>query len=207
MVKDLIEKHQDKILYVVSGFMRTGTSMMMAALEIGGLDACYKQSREQMRKRFTDKYYDPNIGGLYELERQDYQEFGFPQKYEGKLIKALNLGVPNMSVMPNGIRVVFMRRHSEEIRQSYDAFFGNQLNDKTIDNLQVQQDNTIDRINNRKDVCGLDVFWYADVVENPTKYFKILQKNYWPINVAKSASIVDPLYRRFRIENLTVGII
>jgi len=27
----------DKILYVVSGFMRTGTSMMMKALETGGL--------------------------------------------------------------------------------------------------------------------------------------------------------------------------
>ena len=54
-------RNDDKILYVVSGFMRTGTSMMMKALEAGGLKVKYKQSREEMRKSFADKYYDPNI--------------------------------------------------------------------------------------------------------------------------------------------------
>ena len=75
---------KDKTLYVVSGFMRTGTSMMMKALEAGGLEACYRQSREEMRLRFADEHYDPNVGGLYELEREDYREKGFPRKYEGK---------------------------------------------------------------------------------------------------------------------------
>jgi len=90
---------KDKILYVVSGFMRTGTSMIMKALESGGLDAEYKQSRDEMKNRYSDKNYDPNIGGLYELERQDYMGLDFPNKYTGKLIKGLNNIIPNMCVM------------------------------------------------------------------------------------------------------------
>ena len=86
-------EQEDKTLYVVSGFMRTGTSMMMKALEAGGLDACYKQSREEMKNRYADEHYDPNIGGLYELERKDYQKPNFPRDYEGKLIKCLNKGI------------------------------------------------------------------------------------------------------------------
>ena len=114
---------KNKTLYVVSGFMRTGTSMMMKALEAGGMDACYRQSRDEMKNRFADEHYDPNIGGLYELERGDYQKPDFPKGYEGKLIKALNQGIPKMAVMPE-IRAVFMRRDAEEIRQSYMPFLG-----------------------------------------------------------------------------------
>ena len=77
------------MIYVVSGFMRTGTSMMMKALEAGGMDASYKQSRDVMKDHYADEYYNPNIGGLYELEKQDYQKWDFPRDYEGKLIKAL----------------------------------------------------------------------------------------------------------------------
>ena len=123
----------DKTVYVVSGFMRTGTSMMMRALESGGMTACYRQSRDEMRLRFADEHYDPNIGGLYELAPKDYQDKNFPEPYKGKLIKGLNFCVPRMKVMPDGIRVVLMLRDKEEIRQSYDAFFGKQL--KNLDQL------------------------------------------------------------------------
>ena len=92
MVKNQLKNipMNDKTLYVVSGFMRTGTSMMMRALEAGGMNAAYRISREKMREHYADEFYDPNIGGLYELERKDYQSFYFPRQFEGKLIKALN---------------------------------------------------------------------------------------------------------------------
>ena len=194
----------DLVLYVVSGFMRTGTSMMMRALEAGGMDACYKQSRDVMKNRFADEHYDPNIGGLYELERQDYREFGFPQKYEGKLIKALNNAVPRMAVMPHGIRVVFMRRDTEEIRQSYDAFFDQQL--RNINHLDRNMEDIIERIRNRKDVLSLDVLWYRKVLESPLEHLKTLRMNAWPIDAKAAASVVDPTLCRFKLENLTVGI-
>lgn len=195
----------DKTLYVVSGFMRTGTSMMMRALEAGGMEACYKQSRDVMKNRFADAHYDPNVGGLYELERQDYRKPGFPRGYEGKLIKALNMGVPNMTVMPAGIRIVFMRRDAEEVRQSYDAFFGRQV--QNIDHLDKRMEDIIARIRNRKDVASVHVFWYRDVVDNPLGHFARLQADGWPMDARTAAEMVDPCYCRFRREELTVGII
>lgn len=204
----------DKTLYVVSGFMRTGTSMMMKALEAGGLDAEYQQSRDVMKARFADEHYDPNIGGLYELERKDYLSPGFPKQYEGKLIKALNMEYQNeggvvksMKVMPNGIRVVFMKRDPEEIRQSFDAFFGRQLPEEQIETLAQRWETCIERIENRKDVLSLDVFWYRDVVRKPEKYFKKLKETGWPIDVKKAVSVVDPKYMRFKKEKLTKGVI
>lgn len=208
--KEITDKYsiENNTLYVVSGFMRTGTSMMMRALEAGGLEAEYQQSREEMRKRFADDKYDPNIGGLYELERKDYQKLNFPRDYEGKLIKALNNGVSNMSVMPNGIRVVFMRRDPEEIRQSYGAFFDNQL--RAVQNRDLfnkRMEKIIEQIKNRKDVLSCNVFWYRKVVESPKKHFQILKDNSWNINIDKCVEVVDPKYCRFKKEELSEGVI
>ena len=192
------------MLYVVSGFMRTGTSMMMRALEAGGLEASYKADRDKMKNHFSDAHYDANIGGLYELERQDYKDPNFPRSYEGKLIKALNIGVPRMVVMPKGIRVVFMRRDKEEIRQSYDAFFGQQIN---VENLDERMERTIETIKNRKDVLSCDIYWFREVIDKPYEHFVELKRHHWPIDVDKCVDMVDPKYCRFKLEKLTVGIV
>lgn len=189
-------------VYVVSGFMRTGTSMMMKALEVGGMNACYKQSRDIMKNHFADGQYDPNIGGLYELERRDYLEWGFPGKYKGKLIKCLWGGLIKMDVMPK-IKIVFMRRNPEEIRQSYLAFFGKNL--ENADKIDRNLDYAIRMMKNRKDV-DIDVFWYRDVVERPREHFQILKNHGWPIDVDKCVEIVNPKYCRYKIENLVIGI-
>lgn len=184
--------------------MRTGTSMMMRALEAGGMETAYKVDRDKMKNHFSDEHYDANIGGLYELERQDYKNPEFPKKYDGKLIKALNIGVPRMTVMSNGIRVVFMRRDKEEVRQSYDAFFGQQLQ---VQNLDERMEAIKEKILNRKDVISFHEFWFRDVIDNPLKHFQILKDEGWPIKVDKCIDMIDPKYCRFRLENLTVGIV
>lgn len=191
-------------IYVVSGFMRTGTSMMMKALEAGGLKAEYKQSRNEMKNHFADENYDPNIGGLYELERNDYMEFGFPEKYKGKLIKGLNLSIPRMAVMSNGIRVVFMMRDPEEIRQSYEGFFGTPL--QNIDHYERNMKNIIKQIKNRKDVLSIHIFQYREVLENPLKHFQILKDDGWAINPEECIKVIDSKYCRFKKEILTEGI-
>jgi hypothetical protein len=192
------------MLYVVSGFMRTGTSMMMKALEAGGLDAAYRQSRELMRRRFADTHYDPNVGGLYELARADYMAPDFPAKYNGRLIKALNSGVPAMNVMPSGIRVVFMRRDAEEIRQSYLAFFGQDL---PMGNFQPRMERVLAVIRNRRDVVSCHEFWFRDVVADPAGHFAVLAEAGWPIAPAACAAVVDPGCCRYRREHLEEGIV
>lgn len=200
------DKNENKPLYVVSGFMRTGTSMMMKALEAGGLEAKYQQSRNKMKDRFADDHYDPNIGGLYELEVKDYRSPDFPIGYEGKLIKALGTGVPSMRVMKSGIRVIFMRRNAEEIRQSYQAFFNRNISINEED-FQHKMDILIESISNRKDVLSCDVLWFRDVVRSPEKYFRLLKKSGWPINVSRCVKIIDSKYIRFKKEKLVKGVL
>ena len=110
-----------------------------------------------------------------------------------------------MSPMPGGIRIVFMRRDEEEIRQSYQAFFEQEL--AMGNHFQERIDDIIAKIKNRKDVLSLDVFWYRDVIENPKKYFQVLKEHGWNIDVEKAVSVVNPQYYRFRKENLIKGII
>ena len=194
----------DTRLYVVSGFMRTGTSMMMASLMAGGLEGVYRENREEMRKRFADEYYDPNSGGLFEMQRSDYNSPDFPNAYAGKLIKCLFGGLMKMREMPGGIRVVYMRRNEEEIRQSYMGFFGRNLK---IANLQKKMDLVRDKMKERSDMVSFHEFQMRNVVSSPRDHFQILADAGWPIDVDLSACIVDPTQYRYRLENLTVGIV
>lgn len=195
------------MLYVVSGFMRTGTSMMMRALEAGGLEAVYAPSREDMRRKYSDSDYDPNEGGLYELEREQYQAIDFPRAYDGKLIKCLNMGVVTMATMPYGIMCVFMRRDVEEIRQSYDAFFGKQLGMLDPETFQRRMDLIVERIENRWDVTSLTQLWFRQVVDNPMMYFRQLAEEGWPIDPVKAAAVVNPELCRYKVEELEVGVL
>ncbi len=190
-------------VYIISGFMRTGTSMMMKALEVGGLETVKRQSREDMRIRYKDEFYDPNEGGLYELETADYQKKGFPKEFKGKLVKVLNAGNASMSVCLK--KIIYMRRDPEEIRQSYQAFFDKELTRKKEDLEQIFINN-IELLENRKDV-DLITLWYRDVINNPRKSFQLIKDNGWPIDVDKCVEVVNPELYRFRKENLIEGII
>ena len=60
---------------------------------------------------------------------------------------------------------------------------------------------------NRKDVVSFHEFWFRDVVEDPSKYFRTLKDSLWPIDVKEAVETVDPKYCRFKLENLTVGVL
>ena len=86
-----------KPIYIVSGWMRSGTSMMIRALEAGGMEAVY-----------TPGHPD------YELSKEDYRLNRSPELYEGKVVKSLRFGTEQMWPWPGGYRVVFMDRDSRE---------------------------------------------------------------------------------------------
>lgn len=194
----------EETVYIVSGYMRTGTSMMMKALEAGGLEAMQRESRDTFRQHFADEEYDPNEGGLYELEQADYHAPGFPLQFKGKLVKLLNAGTARMAVMPK-IKIVYMRRDYEEIRQSFQAFFSQPLKISEEALTHVVEQN-IASLENRKDV-ELVVFWYRDVVADPAKHFEILRSAGWPIEVGQAMGVVQPELARFKKEELTAGIV
>lgn len=188
--------------YIVSGYMRTGTSMMMKALEAGGLETAFNPVRDKMNEQHGDDDYKPNVGGFYELHRTEYRQDGFPRMYQGKLLKCLWGGLQKFVV--GNYKVVFMMRDPEEIRQSFEAFFNGQA-PPTLEKYNEIMKDTIDMLKNRKDT-QLTILKYRDVINNPRKEFQKLRDVGWEIDIDKCVSIVKPDLCRFKIENLTVGI-
>jgi hypothetical protein len=188
--------------YFVSGYMRTGTSMMMKALEAGGLDAVHNTSRNALNDRHGDEHYTPNGGGFYELSRREYMQPGFPRMYSDRLIKFLVGGI--CRIVAGNYKIVFMRRDPEEMRQSYQAFF----NDEPAlvgDAYVAASDDAIGILEQRRDV-NLIVFDYRDVVRHPLEAFNRLKIEGWPIDAVKAAAVVNPKLCRFKLESLQVGV-
>ena len=194
---------EDRTIYIISGFMRSGTSMMMRALEAGGLTAVFNPNRDRMKEVYGDDKYVPNPA-FYELSRSEYLRYGFPRGYEGKLIKCLWGGLPKLVVVGD-YRVVFMLRDPEEIRQSYEAFFDAEAPMEVLNNYRQVMQDSIGLLNNRKDTA-VEVFQYRQVVKAPLPHFERLAQAGWPIDPVRAAAVVDPELCRFRLENLTTGI-
>ena len=218
--------------YIVGGSQRTGTSMMMQALMAGGLEADYDPNRDRMNDQHGDEHYKPNAGGFYELRREKYQAIGFPRAHEGKLIKVLNEGI--LKIAPRDpadpYRIVFMRRDPEEMRQSWQAFFGpnsthpvlrgtmGDVDDwctmqpatkrdlRAIEWACVEQrmNDIVGTLRNRVD-CDVQELWYREVVMEPALVFDMLAEAGWPIDPEKATAVIDPALCHMRREELAVG--
>lgn len=95
---------------VVSGLPRSGTSLMMQMLEAGGLEVMTDQQRA------AD---DDNPRGYYELEsvKRLRKDNTWVSDAQGKVIKVIHL---LLKELPETFeyRIVFMRRHIEEVLSS-----------------------------------------------------------------------------------------
>lgn len=196
-------------IYVVSGFMRSGTSMMMDALSRGGLEPAFDEERDSLNEKHGDELYQPNPHGFYELDRDTYRDEDFPLQFKGKLIKCLHGGLLRFPV--HDYKVVFMRRDKEEIRQSLIGFFDIQPHnqDRVNDFIDNKFDKLITRaiehLENRLDTDVIQL-WYRDVVEHPESCFARLIHAGWPISLHKATTTVRPELCRFRKESLEIGI-
>lgn len=191
------------MIYIVSGFMRSGTSMMMHALIAGGMDASWSEDRNNLVKIKSDEDYTPNKNGLYEIDLLEYETPNFPLKYVNKLIKVMVWGLPKLADYE--YKIVLMKRHPEEIRQSYEAFFNKSLSGPFIKNYEKCMYNIIAGLEARKDVA-LTVFDYKNVVHHPQLYFNVLRHEGWPIDVDKCIDCIDLNLYRFQLEKLIIGI-
>jgi hypothetical protein len=185
------------MIYVVSGFMRCGTSMMMRALEAGGMGACYSAGRDKsMNSKFGEpdkpSGYLPNER-YYELDPADYRATDFPAPYEGKLIKCLWNGCTKLP--PNhDYRVIFMRRPRIEIKMSLIAFFGHAHANVESPFFDAEMDRIVALLRDRRSMITVDEIWYGDVLTKPLGVFKNLD---WPIDPEKAAAIPTRKEARF----------
>ncbi len=180
-------------IYIVSGFMRSGTSCMMRALEAGGIEAVFNPSRDTMNDRHGDEHYKVNDDGFYELTRSEYLDHAFPENCRGKVVKCLWGGMLRLKAGTHK-HVIFMRRSVDEIGASYEAAFG-EKHAQAIPELNRRLDEIQDILRQRRDVT-LHVIQYHDVIHHPLQTFRALAQRGIPINYLKSAATVKPqLYR------------
>lgn len=177
---------------------------MMAALIAGGMDAAWSEERNQLAEAHADGRYHPNKGGLYEVPLKEYAGVNFPLAYQGKLIKVMLWGLDHLAVNPDGYRVVIMRRDPEEIRQSYEGFFGTKC--PPLAEYTERIERAANMLANRRDVQSVCVVDYAGVVAQPELAFIRLRGDGWPIDPLEAAAVIDPAQYRFRLDRLTVGI-
>lgn len=179
---------------------------MMAALIAGGMNAAWSKERDQLAASYADGSYHPNKAGLYEVQLSEYGLVDFPLQYQGKLIKVMSWGLDGLAVNPQGYRVVLMHRNTEEIRQSYEAFFSTPFRGDWLEQYEQRTRREIAILQNRNDVLSVDVVQYRQLINDPVAELNSLLVNNWPIDVAKAATAIDSKQYRFRRELLTPGI-
>lgn len=192
------------MIHIVSGFMRSGTSMMMEALIAGGMDADWSKDRNKVADKCADANYHPNENGLYEIDLKEYEQVDFPLKHDGKLIKVMLWGLDNLAV--DEYRVIIMKRDPEEIRQSFEAFTGRKFDHPWLKEYESRIERSFDMLRNRADIHSVLVVDYRRMLDNPEFNFSKIAGLGWPVDHFKAAAAIDPKKCRFKIESLTVGL-
>lgn len=165
-------------IYVVTGRHRTGTSMMMHALSVGGLTAVYDlQVEQRIRSRVVSPDYDPNPLGFYAAP-----DNVLPHDItDGSLIKC---PIASWTIVAAGdYIVVHMTRDNTERQRSMERAFG-------VAETGLAYQIGEDALKARTDCITLQVV-YADVVNNPIGVFTMLAASL-PIDPIIAASTVDP---------------
>lgn len=193
------------MIYIVTGWLRHGTSMMMGCLEAGGMNVVSSTVREQSAAaRWHDKSYIGN-DRYYELTQQELAAINFPLDYVNRVVKCLRYDVLGIAAHDPGYRIIYMRRDGEETRQSMQALMGCQLHEAVAGEIERHTQRIVDILRQRRD-CFVDEVRYRGVVDEPALCFEALAQAGWPIDAEKAAIHVDPDKCRFRREELVEGV-
>ena len=187
-------------VYMVSGYMRSGTSMMMKVLEGAGMTACYNTRKDEvLGEKYAKSDYHPNPEGFFELGRREFEDPGFPQHYAGKLIKVLHWrleGLPSFRY-----RICFMTRDPKEIEVSYLKMF--QRRPPFVLQRYHELLGEIQGTVEKRGDCELIFVPHGRMIKEPEKVLAELKGLGWPIfDIPKGASCVKRDLYRSKSENL-----
>jgi len=170
------------MIYVVSGFMRTGTSVMVEALKAGGLSTLPA----------LDHNHEVSIMTTLNVLLN-------PQTGDEKLLKCLSGGMPQLAAWD--WKVVYMHRDYEEVRESCDKLFGPGPHICDKQKFVGLTRYVIGIMKQRRDIDLLE-FQYKDLVREPFEVFELMKIRGWPIDSERAAKVIDPSKYRTRIENI-----
>ena len=180
-------------MYVVTGFPRSGTSMMMRCLQFAAIEPVINPEREAVMAKRNQGEYAANPYGFFEVRETDVLRVGFLESLpDGRAIKLLPTALPMIPARPT--TVIWMRRDPAEIRKSYERTFANEDFDKKFPQWPRTHDIQLKIIRpileDRKSITVIEL-QYRDVIADPVGELSVL-----PIDYRKAAEAVDStLYR------------
>lgn len=189
------------MIYIVSGLMRSGTSMMMRSLEAGGLDAVYDKSFDEIALEKWTGVYSPCVRSFYEInnKRKRFLDDKFISECNGKLLKVLLKYISNFPYITSGIKVVVMRRDISEIKLSADYYFENMGHGRSpsiVEHEKLLIDG-MENLTTRDDLVGCTEVWYKDVLNNPIEVFTNLRFCGFDIDPIESSKISNRKHKHY----------
>lgn len=191
------------MIYIVSGYRRSGTSMMAYALRAGGLH-CFMSARME-KLNIEHKGYTPNPSGLSEVGQSKYMKTEFLRMIpDGCLVKILFDGLP---CLPSGeYKIIFMTRKESSINKSVERlerhmvelrFHRSLENYYPFDVFRPYDQENIDHVlgicEQRNDIELIQVS-FEDIVKEPYEFFTSLN---FPIDADKASATVNSKQVRY----------
>jgi hypothetical protein len=183
-----------EINYVVSGLERSGTSLMMQMLHMGGLPVAFDDSRP------ADEH---NPRGYYELAEgkiiNRLMEGNFDlQSYKGYIIKVTAYG---LKFLPeSNYKIVYMRRNIDEVLKSMRKMGADIETEKDRKLFSKLDRFSLELMRSRHDMEHITVN-YRDLLEHPRseieRVSRFLGKTF---DVDAAIGAVDPSLYRSRVE-------
>ena len=196
-------------IYLVSGLQRTGTAMMMQALEAGGMDVLYDLSKDtsdgrDKLKEYEGEPYHLNPRGFYELEKKNWNYDEWTEILADKVTK--NLLPATMTLPPllgMDYKIVMMFRDPDEIEESWvvskidpTEFYAAGLDMRYYD---LFMDDTIEFLEKERGAQVVSLH-YEQVIAGPRRELRKLKRAGWPIDVGKAVAAIDPKLYRIRVK-------
>lgn len=192
----------DKVVTIVSGLPRSGTSMMMKMLEAGGIPPM----TDKIREADSD-----NPKGYYEFERvkqMDKGDIAWMVDAQGKVVKVIS---QLLKYLPSDYeyRVIFMRRNMNEILASQKKMLinrgedPNKAPDEEISALfEKHLQSVVSWLRLQPNVETLYVH-YRDMLTNPEPHVEQVNRflGGW-LDTEAMVSVVDPNLYRNRKEKI-----
>ena len=214
------------MIYVVSGYRRSGTSVMMAALKASGLPVLSNARLDDFTARHpVIDGYKPTKDLFYEVGRKFYMSPVEMRNFIRRDETAIKIFYDGLPILPAGnYTVIFMQRDPKEIVESlkhvdkYKESFNNhnKLKKMAVHPQKVAPINypfdvyaeykpedvqhCLDIAKARKDIDVIEV-QFSDLVENPAKTLNFIRQTPLgrirvPIDVDKAVAVIDPDWYR-----------
>ena len=186
---------KNKIIYIVSGLPRSGTSMMMKMLEAGGIDVLTD---------FVRKADENNPKGYYEFEKaKDIKnDVSWLDQAYGKVFKIVSELLYHLP-SDKTYKIIFMRRDINEILASQKKMLSNSeiddgISDDTLAKLYAKKLSRITVWLNEQDNIKVHYVEYKSVLNNTEEIVEGLNKFIGnTLDTQKMMNVVDPaLYRQ-----------